>query len=132
MSEETKYRDSADYPPQDPIRIGLRGRCPRCGQGRMFSGVLNLTDRCANCALDYEFADSADGPAVFAILIVGFVVAGSALLFELAYEPPFWLHLILWAPLTIVLSLIILRPLKGLAVALQYVNRAKEGEIDHR
>ena len=125
-------RDRADYPPQDPIRTGLRGRCPRCGQGRMFSGILTLNDRCANCGLDYAFADSADGPAVFAILIVGFVVAGSALLFELAYEPPIWLHVVLWGPLIIVLSLIILRPLKGLAVALQYVNRAREGEIDHQ
>jgi uncharacterized protein (DUF983 family) len=98
----------------------------------MFSGLLTLTDRCANCGLDYEFADSADAPAVFAILIIGFIVAGAALLFELAYEPPIWLHFLLWVPLILILSLVILRPLKGLAVALQYVNRAKEGEIDHR
>lgn len=96
----------------------------------MFAGALSLTDRCANCGLDYSFADSADGPAVFAILIVGFMVAGGALLFELAYEPPFWLHLLIWTPLILVLSFAMLRPLKGLAVALQYVNRAKEGEID--
>ncbi len=96
----------------------------------MFAGSLSLTDRCASCGLDYAFADSADGPAVFAILIVGFMVAGGALLFELAYEPPFWLHLLIWTPLILILSFAILRPLKGLAVALQYVNRAKEGEID--
>ena len=120
----------ADYPPQDPIRTGLRGHCPRCGQGRMFSGALTLTDHCANCGLSYDFADSADGPAVFAILIVGFMVAGAALMFELAYEPPIWVHLLLWLPLILVLSLAILRPLKGLAVALQYVHRAKQGEIE--
>ena len=124
--------DRADYPPQDPYRTGLRGRCPRCGEGRMFSGPLKLTDRCANCGLDYSFADAADGPAVFAILIVGFMVAGGALLFELSYEPPIWLHMLIWAPLIVVLALALLRPLKGLAVALQYVNRAREGEIDRR
>ncbi len=96
----------------------------------MFAGSLALTGQCANCGLDYAFADSADGPAVFAILIVGFIVAGGALLVELAYEPPFWLHLIIWTPLILGLSFAILRPLKGLAVALQYVNRAREGEID--
>ncbi len=122
--------DRADFPQQDPYRTGIRGLCPRCGQGRMFSGPLTLTDRCANCGLDYAFADSADGPAVFAILIVGFIVAGSALMFELAYEPPIWLHVVLWAPLIVILSLAILRPLKGLAVALQYVNHARQGEID--
>ena len=122
--------DRADYPPQDPYRTGLRGRCPRCGEGRMFSGTLSLTDRCANCGLDYTFADSADGPAVFAIMIVGFVIAGGALLFELAYEPPFWVHIIIWSPLIVMFSLMVLRPLKGLAVALQYVNRAREGVID--
>ncbi|HSM42823.1 MAG TPA: DUF983 domain-containing protein [Afifellaceae bacterium] len=122
--------DRADYPPQDPVRTGLSGRCPRCGQGRMFNGLLTLNERCANCGLSYDFADSADGPAVFAILFVGFAVAGAALLFELAYEPPIWLHFVLWLPLILILSLAILRPLKGLAVALQYVNRAREGEID--
>ncbi len=96
----------------------------------MFSGALTLTDHCANCGLNYDFADSADGPAVFAILIVGFMVAGAALLFELAYEPPIWVHLLLWLPLILLLSLAILRPLKGLAVALQYVHRAKQGEIE--
>lgn len=96
----------------------------------MFNGLLTLNERCANCGLSYEFADSADAPAVFAILFVGFAVAGGALMFELAYEPPIWLHFVLWIPLTLILSLVILRPLKGLAVALQYVNRAKEGEID--
>lgn len=96
----------------------------------MFAGALSLTDRCANCGLDYSFADAADAPAVFAILIVGFIVAGGALLFELAYEPPIWLHFVIWAPLIVVLAFTILRPLKGLAVALQYVNRAREGQID--
>lgn len=80
--------------------------------------------------MSFDFVDSADGPAVFVIFIVGFVVVGLALIVELAYMPPIWLHMLLWVPLVIVLALGFLRPLKGLMIALQYVNNAREGEID--
>ena len=123
-------RPSAHYPPQDPMSVGLRGRCPRCGEGRLFSGYLNVAPSCRACGLDFAFADSADGPAVFVILIVGFIVAGSALLVELGAEPPLWVHGLLWVPLVLVLSFGTLRPLKGILIALQYVNRAREGELD--
>ena len=113
-----------------PGATGLRGRCPRCGEGRLFSGFLALAPRCEACGLDYAFADSADGPAVFVILIVGFAVAGAALVVEIAYSPPIWVHVALWGPLVLLLSLGLLRPLKGLAVALQYAHKAREGEID--
>ena len=122
--------DEALYSPQAAIPTGLKGRCPRCGEGHLFSGFLTLNDTCPSCGLDFSFADSADGPAVFVILIVGFVVAGAALVTEIAWQPALWLHAVLWAPLVIILSLAFLRPLKGLAVALQYVHRAREGEID--
>jgi uncharacterized protein (DUF983 family) len=123
--------DRALYPPQPPIATGLRGRCPRCGEGALFSGFLRLNPRCANCGLDFAFADSADGPAVFVILIVGFVIAGAALLTEIAYSPPIFVHVILWPPLVLILCLGMLRPLKGILVALQYHHRAEEGRI-HR
>ena len=70
-------KDSALYQPQQPIPTGLRGRCPRCGEGRLFAGFLRLAPRCEACGLDYSFADSADGPAFFVMTAVGFVVAGS-------------------------------------------------------
>lgn len=95
----------------------------------MFDGYLSLTPRCAACGLDFGFADSADGPAVFAILIVGFIVAGAALLTEVAYTPPIWLHFVLWMPLVLVLSLATMRPLKGILIALQYVHKAEEGRL---
>ncbi len=123
-------RPSAHYPPQEPLAIGLRGRCPRCGQGRLFTGYLVLAPSCRACGLDFGFADSADGPAVFVILIVGFIVAGSALVFELAVGPPIWVHALLWVPLILVLSFGTLRPFKGILIALQYVNKAREGELD--
>ena len=121
---------SAHYPAQEPINVGARGRCPRCGEGRLFAGFLTLAPACKACGLDFDFADSADGPAVFVILIVGFIVAGGALIVELSYEPPFWVHFILWVPLILILSFGTLRPLKGIMIALQYVNRARQGEWD--
>jgi uncharacterized protein (DUF983 family) len=121
--------DKALYPPQPPIATGLRGRCPRCGEGRLFDGYLKLAPRCAACGLDFSFADSADGPAVFAILIVGFIIAGAALLTEVAYSPPIWLHFVLWMPLVLILCLGSIRPLKGVLVALQFHHKAEEGRL---
>ena len=123
--------DRALYPPQNPIATGLRCRCPRCGEGRLFAGFLTLAPRCSACGLDYGFTDSGDGPAVFVILIVGFVIAGAALLVEIRFSPPIWVHVVLWGPLVLVLCLGMLRPLKGVLVALQYHHRAEEGRI-HR
>ncbi|WP_066721092.1 MULTISPECIES: DUF983 domain-containing protein [Hyphomicrobiales] len=110
-----------------PYSTGLKGRCPRCGEGKLFEGFLKVRPRCAACGLDYSFADSADGPAVFIMLIAGFAVLGAALAVEIAYEPPIWLHLVIWLPLAVIVCLALLRPMKGLAVALQYVHKAQEG-----
>jgi uncharacterized protein (DUF983 family) len=118
------------YPPQEPFATGLKGRCPRCGEGRLFDGFLRLAPRCAACGLDFGFADSADGPAFFIVTAVGFIVAGAALLTEVAYAPPIWLHALLWGPLVLILCLGLLRPLKGVLVALQYTHRAEQGRID--
>jgi uncharacterized protein (DUF983 family) len=122
--------DTALYPPQQPVATGLKGRCPRCGQGRMFDGFLKLAPRCQACGLDYGFIDSADGPAVFVIMIAGFAVAGAALVTEIAYTPPIWVHAVLWAPLVLILCLGLLRPLKGVLIALQYYHKAEQGRID--
>lgn len=96
----------------------------------MFSGLLSLAKRCGVCWLDYSFADAGDGPAVFVILIIGFIVCGLALWLDVAYGPPLWLHFLLWIPLIIVLSLTALRLIKGVLVALQFANKAAEGSID--
>jgi uncharacterized protein (DUF983 family) len=123
--------DKALYPPQSPIATGLRCRCPRCGEGRLFAGFLTLAPSCPACGLDYAFIDAGDGPAQFVILIVGFVIAGAALLVEIRFSPPIWVHIVLWGPLVLILCLGMLRPLKGVLVALQYHHRAEEGRI-HR
>jgi len=122
--------DTALHAPQEPFATGVRGRCPRCGQGRLFDGFLTVMPRCRACGLDLAFADAADGPAVFVILFVGFAVAAAALIVEIGFMPPIWVHILLWGPLVIILSLGLLRPLKGVMIAVQYVNTAKEGELD--
>lgn len=103
---------------------GIRGRCPRCGEGRLFSGFLDLGMACDRCGLDYGFADAGDGPAVFVMLFVGFLVVGGALAVEMLYRPPLWLHAVLWLPLATGLAIGVLRPLKGVMVSLQYTHSA--------
>ena len=111
------------------MKAGVLGRCPRCGEGRLFAGFLTVAPRCANCDLDYSFIDSGDGPAVFVILIVGFIVVGMALWVEVAFDPPLWVHFLLWLPLILGLSLPLLRALKGLMIAMQYRHNASEGRL---
>lgn len=118
-----------EYPPQSPYDTGLKGRCPRCGDGRLFSGFIDVAPRCEACGLAFDFADAGDGPAVFIILIAGFLVLGAALWVEIAYEPPMWVHFAIFLPMVAIVVLGMLRPLKGLMIALQYRNKAEEGRL---
>ena len=95
----------------------------------MFSGFINVAPRCAVCGLDYAFADSGDGPAVFVALFGGFAVLGAALWVEIVYQPPIWVHMAIFLPLTFVVCLGLLRPFKGLLIALQYRNKAEPGRL---
>lgn len=115
-----------------PIGRGLRGRCPRCGEGRLFHGFLSLRPACERCGLDYGFADAGDGPAVFVILIGGFIVVLAALMTEVVYQPPYWIHAALWLPLILIVTLVPLRLVKGLLIALQYHHKAAEGRLEYR
>lgn len=118
------------HPPQSVFSTGIRGRCPRCGEGHLFDGFLATGKSCAVCDLDLAFADSGDGPAVFIILAVGTIVGAMFFYVELAYRPPYWVHAALWLPAILILSLGLLRPFKGVLVALQYRNQAHEGRLD--
>ncbi|WP_137390318.1 DUF983 domain-containing protein [Rhodoligotrophos defluvii] len=120
---------NAYHPPLNPVATGLRARCPRCGQGRLFQGYLGLAKQCPACGLNYDFADAGDGPAVFIILIAGFVVVGAALFTEVAYQPPYWVHAILWLPLILALTLGLLRPVKGILINQQFHAGAQEGRL---
>jgi uncharacterized protein (DUF983 family) len=98
-------------------------------KGKLFRGFLTVRPRCEACGLDYGFADSGDGPAVFIILIAGFIVVGAALIVEALYHPPYWVHAVLWIPLIAVVTLGPLRPMKGLMIALQYHHKAEESRF---
>ena len=110
----------------NPLLAGVRGHCPRCGEGRLFGGFLRLAERCDVCGQDLAKLNVADGPAFFAMSIVGIVIGFAALIVEVAYSPPVWLHLVLWLPLIVLVSLALLRPIKGLMVGMQFRHRAAE------
>ncbi|MGE5511319.1 MAG: DUF983 domain-containing protein [Bacteroidota bacterium] len=122
---------SPDDAAASALGAAVKCRCPRCGEGRLFSGplTLSLRQRCERCGLDYAFIDTGDGPAVFAILILGFAVLGAALVVEFKLDPPVWVHLVLWGPVTLVLAYGLLRLLKSTLVALQYKHKAGEGRL---
>jgi uncharacterized protein (DUF983 family) len=116
--------------PLSPFATGFKNRCPQCGEGKLFEGFLTLKPHCSACKLDYTFEDAGDGPAVFIILFVGMLFVGLVLFLELKYSPPFWVQAVLWPPLILLTSLSLLRPLKGLMIAQQFVRSAHEGKID--
>ena len=118
-------------PATNPFVAGLKGRCPNCGEGALWSGFLTVSPACSVCQWPLAEADTGEGPAVFVILIVGFIVVFAALFTEVAVHPPIWLHLVLWLPLATVLSLGLLRPAKGLMLAAAMKGRI-ERERDSR
>ncbi|MFC3713268.1 DUF983 domain-containing protein [Sphingoaurantiacus capsulatus] len=105
---------------------GLKGRCPRCGKGHMFSGFLSIAKTCDACGLDFGYATPDDGPAFFALCFITFPLIFFTMWVELAFEPPFWVHIATSGPLMIGACVLGLRPLKGWLVASQYVNKAQE------
>jgi uncharacterized protein (DUF983 family) len=111
---------------------GLACRCPRCGKGKLYAGFLTLRPSCAACGLDFSFMDSGDGPAVFVIMIAGAIVVTAALITEVKYQPPFWVHAVLWLPLTLAVTLWPLRAIKSLLIALQFHHKAAEGRLIER
>ncbi len=110
------------------VKTGVMGRCPQCGEGKLFEGYLELASCCNKCDLDYSFADSGDGPAVFVMLIVGFIVVTAAVIVDILYQPAYWIHAVIWLPVVIILPLLILRPLKGWWVNNQFSRNAREGK----
>lgn len=117
------------WPALPPLQTGLRGRCPRCGQGHLFNGFLKLAPRCEVCDLDYSFADPADGPAFFVMMFGCVPAVIFALWIEMAYAAPFWVHLVTSLPVLLLTCIPPLRPLKGWLVASQYFYKAEEGKL---
>ncbi|BBB96126.1 MULTISPECIES: DUF983 domain-containing protein [Bradyrhizobium] len=111
---------------------GIACRCPRCGKGKLYSGFLTLAPRCQACGLDFAFIDSGDGPAIFVIMLAGAIVVAAALIVEVKYQPPFWVHAALWLPLILVTTILPLRSMKALLIALQFHHKAAEGQLIER
>jgi uncharacterized protein (DUF983 family) len=111
---------------------GIACKCPRCGKGAVYAGFLTLRPRCEACGLDFSFMDSGDGPAIFIIMIAGAIVVGAALIVEVKYQPPLWLHAALWLPLILATTLLPLRAMKSLLIALQYHHKAAPGRLIDR
>lgn len=107
----------------------LRGLCPRCGAHGLFVGVISFAPQCKVCALDYQQFNVGDGPAAFLIMIIGAVVAIAAVTLELGAHPPFWVHVLVWVPVTAAMVVGLLRVAKGLLLILEYKNKAREGQI---
>lgn len=113
-----------------PLRAGLSCTCPKCGQGKLYGGFLDIRDSCPNCGLDYTTFESGDGPAVFITLILGFLTVGMALVVEVTFQPPLWVHMLVWTPVILGGAIGLMRPAKALMIALQYHHEAGEGRLE--
>ena len=113
----------------DPIRAGLLCRCPNCGQGPLYAGFLKVVDRCEACGFDYSRLNTGDGAAIFIMQIAGGIVVFGALYAMIAWNPPIWLLLLITLPLVAGLSIGLMRPGKGVMIALQMRN--KSGQSTH-
>jgi uncharacterized protein (DUF983 family) len=111
---------------------GIACRCPRCGKGKLFAGFLDLRPNCEACGLDYTFIDTGDGPAIFLIMLAGAIVVTAALIVEVKYQPPFWVHAALWLPLILATTLLPMRSMKSLLIALQFHHKAAPGRLIDR
>jgi uncharacterized protein (DUF983 family) len=115
------------YPPASIYVDGLLGRCPRCSKGHMIQGLLTVAPKCEVCGLDFSFADTGDGPAIFVMMIAGFIIVGLAWYIEVVYQPAYWIHALIFLPLSALVCIGLLRPTKGLLITLQYFYNAEEG-----
>lgn len=111
------------------VDVALKGLCPRCGRPTLFCGVLKFADRCTACGLDFTLFNVGDGPAAFLTLILGTVIVALAIWLQLAANPPWWVHLIVWPPVTLAAVIGSLRLAKGALIAAEYRNAAREGRL---
>jgi len=114
----------------NPVLAGATGVCPYCGDGPLFNGYLSIADACEACGRSFALEDIGDGPVAFIILIVGFAVVIPALIVEATMGWPIWLHMLIWLPLALILCLALLRPFRGVMLALQLANKAQEARLE--
>ncbi|MGQ3354023.1 MAG: DUF983 domain-containing protein [Phreatobacter sp.] len=121
--------DGRVWPRLSPLSTGVRGRCPRCGQGHLFSGFLTIAPRCEVCGLDFSYVDTADGPAFFVMMFGCVPVVILAIMLEVRYQASLTTHLLLTLPFGLATCILPLRPLKGWLAASQFTFKAREGRL---
>jgi uncharacterized protein (DUF983 family) len=114
----------AHWTRQSPIDVALRGACPRCGNGKLFHGLLTVFDSCDECGLDLRGNDAGDGPAVFVIMGLGAIIMMLVFWVEFRFSPPVWVHVVLWVPITFFGAVWLLRLVKAWLIAQQYRHRS--------
>lgn len=120
MTDHTPHRPKRDF--SNAMMRGLAGRCPNCGKGKLFRAFLKVADTCPVCSEEFHHHRADDAPAYFVILLVGHIVVPLALFVETEYAPPYWVHVALWLPLTLILSIGLLQPFKGAIVGWQWAH----------
>jgi len=115
----------------DVIRAGLSGKCPRCKQGRMFSSFLKVAPSCSNCGLDFSGENAGDGAVPFIILLIGAIGVGLGAFLEFRFSPPIWVLIAVTFPVIIGGTLLVMQPIKGVLIALQYKYRAGDTGTEH-
>ncbi len=121
------YQSAMNFETERPLKTaltrGLFGKCPACAEGAIFARYLKVDTACSSCGEPLHHHRSDDAPPYFVILIVGHIIIAGILTLEQAFSPPEWVHMMIWIPLTIVLSLALLPPIKGMIIALQWALR---------
>ncbi|MBL6854721.1 MAG: DUF983 domain-containing protein [Alphaproteobacteria bacterium] len=121
---------------EKPVVRGLMGRCPKCGEGKMFRAFLKVADNCPVCGEELHHHRADDFPAYLVVVIVGHVIVAALLTSEIVFAPPFWLDILIWIPLTLLMAILLIQPMKGMVVAWQWqqgmdgfaaAKRAREG-----
>lgn len=123
---DTGAERGGPWPPVSVWRTAFAARCPRCGKGPLFDGVLSVAPACTVCGLGLRAHDAGDGPAVLAIFVLGALLVGGAMWLEFTHEPPLWVHMVLWPVVALPLAVAVMRPAKAALVALQYRHRRDE------
>ena len=116
-----------ERPAVSTLWAALLCRCPRCGEGRLYDGLVSIAPRCRVCGLDLLAHDVGDGAIVFVVFLLGAIVVALAVIVEFRFAPPLWVHAVLWAPVVVIGAIALLRPLKAGFIALQYRHRAPGG-----
>lgn len=108
------------------IWAGMRCRCPKCGEGALLKGLSEIVETCPQCGEDFRHQDSGDGPAFFVMFLVAILVTPFVIILQVAVEPPPWAQILIWSPIIVGLSVLLLRPFKATLFALQWHHKAEE------